>query len=256
MLLFPLAIGFSVDGLLDSSYFGLGALGGLCVAVLVVGAGRRFYDTRAYAGMYRQLATALVEHERGSGVETTRTTARVGLLNEVVDFFENTLPELLGAGITFVGTIVLLAIIDFDVVVACLVSSVLVGVVYIASWRRIFEYNRQQNDELEQRVSVLSTGRRRRVDVHFRRLLKWNVKLSDLETLNFSAVWLVMAAMLLVCIVLVVGDQQRRYGQMITTIMYVFEYVEVVMTAPLYYQQWVRLSEITSRLSNAMRPPG
>ena len=41
-----------------------------------------------------------------------------------------------------------------------------------------------------------------------------------------------MATMLLGCIMLIVGDIHSSYGQKITAIMYVFEYIEVVMALP------------------------
>lgn len=250
-LLFPLAIGYTVDTLIAESWSGLLALAALSVAVMIVGAGRRFYDTRAYSVIYRDLGNSLVAREREKDTPTTKVSARVGLLYEVVEFFEDSLPSLIGGVIEFVGVIILIAWIDPHVALASLVASLLVIIVYAVSERRIFAYNKNQNDELEQQVTVLAEKRKRRLDVHFRRIIKWNIKLSDLETLNFSIVWLVMAGLLLVSIVLIVANDAISYGQKITTIMYVFGYIEVVMTFPLYYQQFVRLKEITRRLSGA-----
>ena len=248
-LLFPLAIGFSVDSLTEDNPVGLIALGVLCVVVLVLSAGRRFYDTRVYAAVYRDLATSLVARKRNAGGTTTALTAQVNLLSEIVEFLENWLPELLAAMIGFVGVILLLGFIDFWLMVCCLVASGFVIVIYRFSEARIFAYNKHQNDEFEKRVAVLKENRKRRIEVHFWRIMKWNIKLSDLETLNYSGVWIILACLLLVSIVLVVGNASISYGQKITSIMYVFQYIEVVMSFPLFYQQIIRLKEITGRLS-------
>ena len=54
-ILFPLFIGFAINGLLEKDYLGVTALAVLGILSLLVGSGRRFYDTRAYAGIYRTL---------------------------------------------------------------------------------------------------------------------------------------------------------------------------------------------------------
>ncbi len=249
ILLFPLAIGFSIDSLMKESNTGVITLGILCIVVLVFAAGRRFYDTRVYAVIYQEMATTLVEQKRNGGATTTKLTAQVNFLNEVIDFFEDSLPSLIGAAITFLGVIVMLGLFDLWMMVSCLVVSVLVIIIYALSEKRIFTYNRYQNDELESQVDVLSENQHRRVHVHFARMMKWNIKLSDLETLNYSVVWIVMAILIILSIILVVANTSITYGQKITSIMYVFEYIEVVMSFPIFYQQWVRLSEIMQRLS-------
>ena len=80
-------------------------------------------------------------------------------------------------------------------------------------------------------------------------MMKWNIKLSDLETVNFSLAWVILGALLISSIVLIVENTSISYGQKITSIMYVYHYIELVMSFPLIYQQYVRLQEISGRLS-------
>ncbi|MCG8382216.1 MAG: ABC transporter six-transmembrane domain-containing protein [Gammaproteobacteria bacterium] len=250
-LLFPLAIGFAVDALMDQHVTGLMMLGALSIGVLIIGAGRRFYDTRAYAVIYRELATTLVQHEHAHSTKTTKISARVGLLYEIVNFLEDLLPMLIQGLITLIGVITVIAWLDYRIMLSCFVATVLVAGIYALSEQRIFSYNKMQNNELEQQVDVLLKRDQRHVARHFQRLMKWNIKLSDLETANYSAVWLVMASLLLVAIVFIVDNVSISYGQKITSIMYVFEYIEVVMDFPIFYQQVIRLREITTRLSKS-----
>jgi len=252
IILFPLVIGFSVDTLLENNNSGLIILGVLSAAVLIIGAGRRFYDTRAYASIFRELANSLVTHEKRQQTPTSNVTARINLLYEVIEFLENSLPMLLGSLIGFIGVIIILAMIDINIMLLCLFVSVLVITVYALIGQKIFDYNKQQNDELEQQVAVLSQNRKRRVSLHFMRMMKWNIKLSDLETASFSLVWIMLGGLLIGSIILIVENTGISYGQKITSIMYVFQYIEVVMGFPVYYQQFVRLSEITHRLSNRL----
>ena len=250
-LLFPLAIGFAVDQLLLDSFAGLATLAGLCVALLVFGAGRRFYDTRAYAAIYRDLAMSLVGQKRENGASTTQITAQVNLLYEVVEYFENSLPSLFAISIGLLGSSLMLALLDIRLLLCCLGAIFLIAIIYLLSENRIFTYNREQNNELEQQVEVLDRNRRRRIDLHFGRLMKWKIRLSDPETVNFSMAWVVLASLLIVSLVLIVGNDSISYGLKITSIMYVFEFVEVVMGLPIFYQEIIRLREIMQRLAGS-----
>ena len=44
-------------------------------------------------------------------------------------------------------------------------------------------------------------------------------------------------------------EQTVNYGQIFALIMYVFEFIEKVTAMPLYYQNYLRLTEISKRLS-------
>ena len=252
-LLFPLVIGLSVDDLLEDSFRGLYVLLGLIVAVLLIGAARRFYDTRAYAVIYRDLGETMVAHKAEQGVATTSLSALANLLQEIVEFFEHSAPELLGVVVSFVGVSIMLGLIDVTVMGLCLGGSVLVVLIYAFSSKRIYRYNEHMNDEFEKQVDVLEDRRPRRVRVHLGRIMKWTIRLSDLETVNYSLGWMVMASVLAGSIYLIVENATISYGIKITSIMYVFEYIGVVMSLPLFYQQLVRLQEITARLSASSR---
>ncbi len=56
MLLFPLIIGIAIDDYLEGSFSGLSMLVGLGLLSLLVGAGRRFYDTRIYPISRRRIS--------------------------------------------------------------------------------------------------------------------------------------------------------------------------------------------------------
>jgi ABC-type bacteriocin/lantibiotic exporter with double-glycine peptidase domain len=255
MLLFPLAIGYAVDGLMEGGYREVIFLVVLCALMLVFGAGRRFWDTRAYAQIYQQLAGALVVRHAQQNVSTAVSAAQVSLLSEVVEFFEEYIPELLAGIIAFLGVLLLLSAIDIRVFALCLAASVLVVLVYALSSKLIQRYNTRQNDELERQVDVISAARKRAIDIHFRRLMKWNIKLSDLETVCFSLVWLILSLLLVASTVLIVENPAISAGSKLTSIMYIFQYMEVVMGFPLIYQQLLRLFEINDRLSQTVGVP-
>ncbi len=249
-LLLPLCIGRSVDALNRQSFSGLIELGVLIVALIVIGSARRFYDTRAYSAIQRDLSNSLVAREKAKNLPMSKTVARVNLLGELVEFLEQSLPTLILTGIMFVGILIVVFGIDMRVMGLCFVASILVVLIYWLSGGAYLRLNKGQNDEYERQLDMLALQDVGKVDRHFRRLMRWRVRLSDLETVNFSLVWVVLAAMLLGSIYFIVDNSAISAGQKITTIMYVFDYIEVVVGLPIFYQEALRLKDITGRLSS------
>lgn len=250
-LLLPLGIGRAVDALNAQSISGLIELAILIVLLIVIGAGRRFYDTRAYSSIQRELSSGLVEREKAKGLALSKTIARVNLLSELVSFLENSLPTLILTGIMFVGILFVVFGIDMRVMLLCLLSSLGVILIYALSGNKYMRFNKGENDEYERQLDVLAKPDLAKVDRHFKRLMSWRVRLSDLETVNFSLVWFVLAALLIGSIYFIVENATITSGQKITTIMYVFDYVEVVVGLPIFYQEALRLKDITRRLSSS-----
>ena len=44
------------------------------------------------------------------------------------------------------------------------------------------------------------------------------------------------------------AEKTIEYGTVFAIVMYVFQFLESVVSLPLYYQQWLRLREISGRL--------
>jgi len=248
LLLMPLVIGWAVDDLIQGETGGLIQLGALCLVLLVIGAGRRFYDTRIYAGIYRKVSNELVSRETARQTRVSKISARTNLFTEFIEFLENSLPDIFNQLIGFAGTLGIIMFFDLQVLGACLVGSVLISAIYLLSQGRMLRLNRGQNDEFEKQVDVIVAQSQPAVKNHFRRLMRWNIRLSDLETINFSLTWVVLAGVLLFSVYVTATSASATFGQVVSIIMYVFGYIESVMAFPLYYQQVIRLHDIASRL--------
>ncbi|WP_419861825.1 hypothetical protein [Candidatus Palauibacter sp.] len=57
---------------------------------------------------------------------------------------------------------------------------------------------------------------------------------------------------LLVFAVATSAERTVEYGAVFAIVMYVFQFVESMLGIPLYYQQWLRLREISGRLATAI----
>lgn len=250
-ILFPLFIGWAVNDLVDSSYTGLLWLGGLGLLSLFIGSARRFYDTRIYSHIYTDYATRMVSEGKRQQLSLSQLSARSGLLTELVEFFEHSVPEIVFSLIGVVGVLGIVLTLNAGVFVACLGLLFVMTTVYLVTGNRQYRFHGQYNQVMEQRVDALAhatpTGRR----AHFMQLMRWNIKLSDMETLNFGVIWLAVIALLVAAPVLTVSgaDVTPEVGTLLAILIYVFDYSEKVVSLPYFVQQLIRLQEISDRLN-------
>ena len=243
--LFPLVIGRAIDSALADSVRGLYEFAGLGIGVMGLGIARRFVDSRAYARVFRRLGEELVAGDPAIGASTK--TARLGMLQEFVEFFENQVPGLITGVIGLGGTLLILSALNRPVFFGCLAVTVVSAVLYALTGKLTTRYHEGLNDERERQVDAVESGDPARVGGHLQALMRWNIKLSDLEAVNFGVVWLFLMGLLGFSIGSV-AQQTIEYGTVFAVVMYVFQFTESVIVLPLYYQQWLRLREISGRL--------
>lgn len=245
-LLFPLVIGIAINDLLNDSYSGLIFLGVLGLFTVSIGALRRLIDSRAYAYMYVVLGSELASNS--SALSTSKKAAQLSLLNEIVEFLENSLPNLFTYIIGLVGTLIILFKLDMSVAIACVVASLVTLAIYVFTTRKTVQLNAGWNDEFEKRVDVVAKRNNSITKRHLNRFMKWNIRLSDLETVNYSLAWLT-AIPLLVFTVATTTSASLEYGSIFAIVMYVFQFIESYTESPQYYQEWLRLKEISNRIT-------
>ena len=245
-ILFPLFIGYAIDSAIQGSYYGAVQLGVLGLISLIVGVGRRVYDSRFYAKVYRSMGATTINNMEDH--VPSKKTARLGMIRELVEFMENSLPELISSVIGLVGVIAIIASLNLNVFYGSLAVTVIVFLIYRISSTRTIKLNKESNDELENQVDIITENDDEKLNLHLKNMMKWNIKLSDLEALNFSISWIVLIAFLVASIVISTKSGIVKYGALFSLIMYVFQYMENVISLPLFYQNWLRLREIRERL--------
>ena len=249
-VLFPLFIGRAIDSVLAGSVRGLYEFGVLGIATMGIAVLRRLVDSRAYGRIYITLGEEMAASAAASS--TSKRTARLGMLREIVEFFENSFPELVSSVIGLGGTVLILAALNRPVFLGSLAVSVATVLLYALTGRLTTRYNQGLNDEHERQVDAVDSGDPARLGAHLRATMRWNIRLSDLEAANLGINWVFMVA-LLVFAVSAATMETAEYGEVFAVMMYVFEFVESMLMLPFYYQQWLRLREISGRLAAVER---
>ena len=250
-VLFPLFIGFAINDALAGTYDGAMLLAGLGIATLMVGSGRRLIDSRVYAGIYRKLGFDISTRK---GISPSKQTARLGMLREVVEFFENSIPQIIQSGIGLVGTLIIVSTLNLKIFLGCLALLLVVVLVYALTRNKTLRFNTRYNNAVEQQVDILAEQDPPKLKSYLRDLMKWNIKLSDLETINFFVIWMLMMGFLVLSILWAVEGGSIDYGAVFALVMYVFQYIESVVALPFFYQQGLRLREISGRLAEGGMP--
>ena len=248
-LLYPLLIGWAINDLLADSYRGIWMLLGLGIGHVLIGSTRRFYDTRLYARIYRKITPEMVDGARAKGQPVSSICARSNLLTEFVEFFENSMPEVISALIGMIGVLSILAALNMHVFLACLGLLGLMALIYLLTGTLNYRLNSGYNAELEQQVACIEQNNAALLNDHYKRLMGWNIKLSDLETGNYFFIWIGVLALLVFAPVAAVSGGSNNYGLLFSLLIYVFDYIGKVATLPLYVQQLIRLREIADRIN-------
>jgi len=242
----PFVLGVAINDLIAGNFRGVWWLVGLEAMRLVIGVGRRLYDTRVYAGIYTDIADGTA---RRTETPVGRRAARLGLAKELVDFFEWELPELLAAMIGITGSFAMLLYLLPTVGGLSVLVGVLIAIVFVISRKRVFGLNKLLNNELERQLTMLESGgeiRRRR---HLGRLARWRIHLSDLEAANFAIAELLLGALIIGTVVLA-AHGSMSVGAVFAVLTYVINLADSLLVLPWIYQQSIRAQEIGGRIAS------
>lgn len=249
MVVTPFLLGLAIDGMLARDFVPVFWLGGLLVAGIVIGTGRRFYDTRCYGRIYGALASENAAYGWQEGRSISSLAARSEQIQEMVSFVENELVESYNAIIKICGALIMLAVVDWRLLVACLLSTLLIALVYVFSGKRIYRLNRGLNDQHDQQVLALESKDISKAQTHFGRVVRWSIRLSDLEARNFALIDLIATILVLGCLWIAAMGSNITPGSIFAILAYVLEFVEGSYLLPMAFHQFVRLNEIASRLT-------
>jgi hypothetical protein len=246
-LLYPFAIGFAVDDLLDGQWVGVAVFAAIALAHTAISIGRQRFDARSFNDLYAGLATDLVEQHRAQGVATSTVVARSALAGEYVAFLERDVVASITAGFAIFGSLIMIAL--YDPVLGLAAAAVAIPVALlnrrlVVRSRRMF---RQLNDELELEVTVIDEGSAADVHRHFRILRRQWVRLSDAEASSWGAIEVIATALAVFALVRATGTGEEA-GAIFAIIGYVWAYLAGFDLVPSILQASANLRDIRTRL--------
>jgi ABC-type multidrug transport system fused ATPase/permease subunit len=245
----PLVLGLAINGLIRSEYGGLALLVGQHLAHLFVGTVRQMYDTRAFTAIYTETVTRLVCRQRDAGVGVSTVAARSGLSRELVDFFEHHLKAVFSSIYGVVGALAMLVVYDRLLVLLCGLTLAPPVILSRRLGRQSFGVNAALNDQLEREVEVIEDGRTGPVLEHYRRLARYQVRLSDLVAWNFLQMEFFVLALIVAALARYCARPGVEAGDIYAVFSYILMFIGGLDYVPMLIQQLARLHDIGGRLA-------
>ena len=246
----PLVLGIAINDLIHKKNDGLWLFCMLYAAGFFIGVIRRYYDTRAYTSIYTVVASEIADIQNQKEVSVSTIAARSSLIKELVDFFEHDITQAFTSLISVVGALIMLALFDWWIFGACMLTILLIFSIYSLSNKKIYNFNIGLNDELEHRITVLEKREQTGIAAHFKNISKWMVKMSDLETLNFGVIEILLFILAIFALYVSASAVNATAGSIFSIITYILEFSNGIFMLPIVFQQLIRLQEISTRLKS------
>ena len=248
LLLRPYFLGEAVNDLIKGSYNGLIFLAAAHFLWVITGTIRHRYDSRTYSEIYTSLVVRLMNRHKNK--ELSKMSAHSTLSREFIDFLEFDLNYIIEAAYNIVGSMVLLFFYDTQVVLLCLLMLIPVTITSYFYGKRMRRLNKLKNDELERQINVLATRNPLRINEHYNKLRKWQIKISDQEAWNFGAMELLVMVIITASLLTVsaVNGKTLQAGDMIGIYTYILKFVSGLDTVPYMIQRFATLKDILHRV--------
>lgn len=251
-LLYPLATGLAINGVLNGTYSAVLWLIGCHAVQLVLTVTSKRYDTRVFTKIYGGLASQIVDRSRSEGIDPARVAARVALSREYIDFLEEDIPRVLYAAIALTISLGALAFLQLPLAMACLVMAVPLFLVGRWLGKKSSILNAGLNSRLEKEVGLLSSGNARQVRRHFQAISGWRIKLSDAEATAFGLMEILVIVLFAVALWQVgTADLKPPAGDVFAIFSYLWRFVESLDQAPVLIQKSAKLKDLDQRLASA-----
>lgn len=248
LLLRPYFLGEAVNDLIKGSYNGLIYLAAAHFLWVITGTIRHRYDSRTYSEIYTSLVVRLMNRHKNK--ELSKMSAHSTLSREFIDFLEFDLNYIIEAAYNIVGSMVLLFFYDTQVVLLCLLMLIPVTITSYFYGKRMRRLNKLKNDELERQINVLATRNPLRINEHYNKLRKWQIKISDQEAWNFGVMELLVMVIITASLLTVsaVNGKTLQAGDMIGIYTYILKFVSGLDTVPYMIQRFATLKDILHRV--------
>ena len=247
-LLIPGAVGLLINTFLYGQGHGIVAFTGVYLGWQGIGVLRRIYDTKVYTHIYNQVCLQIIEHHKAEGIEISKINARIELLKQVVDFFENDIPYLVGSIVTMVGSAALLYVYNPQMMVVCLLILIPSMVINYFFGKKMVQITEKVNDEFEKQLEVIEKEDVPTITEYFQKVRGLNIKKSNTEAYNFGVLELFSFSMITVSIYVMCQTPNVSYGDIVATYGYILRFAYSFDFIPHLTERVATMHDIQERL--------
>lgn len=248
-LLYPLLIGIAINGLLVGDIYALVPLAAVWLIHILIGAARQLYDTRLFSRIFTAIAADLAQQKGANDVRLSHVSAHLDMAEEVVEFFEFDVPAIATALVALLGAMGLMFFYDAiaGVIVVCLIIPAFIIFTWLA--RRSFRLNGVLNNQHERQVQTVASGLTSRIGLHFSRVRKMRVALSNAEAFAWSGMEVITLLATLAVIAQLASVPGASAGSIFAGTAYMLRIIAELDRVPELIQRGALLLDIRRRLN-------
>lgn len=241
----PYLLGNAVDGLIKGSWVWVILLGVSYLISNFFNYKRMVYDTKVYTKIYNDIVLKFL---KSNNLSQSTKVARTDMAYQVVHVLEGYVHYYIATIVTIVGSILFIYGQNFKVGILISLALFVILSSVLIFYKKIRQAIKVRNNHYENKVVSIDAGFNSSVSF-FNRKRKLDIYESTLEGKNWFLVGVIKSTFLLLSIVLLILTSNNiTVGGVITIYSYVNNFLISLMSVPVAFEMYSRLSDIIKRL--------
>jgi ABC-type multidrug transport system fused ATPase/permease subunit len=249
-LFIPAAAGYCIDHFIEKQFWGVWAFAVAYIGWQGIATVRKMIDTRIFTKMYANISLKIIQHHKETGIESGIINARVELLKQVVQFFEEDFPFMLNSIIEMFGSAFLLYFYNPKILLVCIIIVVPSFIANRFYSRKMIAATTAVNNEYEKQIDVIVHQQEHEIADYFGFVRQLNIRKSNLEAFNFATLEFFVFAMIVSSLYIITQTDNIKYGEIVATYGYINRFAFSFDFIPHLTGRVANLQDINKRIEN------
>jgi ABC-type multidrug transport system fused ATPase/permease subunit len=242
----PFLLGKSIDGLISGGWFWIVLLFLSYSISNLFNYKRMVYDTKVYTQIYNDIVLRFLKK---SNDDNSIKVARTDMAHDIVGVLEGYVHYYIATIITIFGSIGFIYYSNYKVGLLVTLALIVIIFAVLMFYKKIRQGINVRNNHYENKVTAVQNGYEASVSF-FNRRRKLEIFESTLQGKNWFLVGMIKSIFLVLSIIiLITTSNDITTGSVVTIYSYVNNFLISLMSIPVAFEMYSRLSNITKRIN-------
>jgi ABC-type multidrug transport system fused ATPase/permease subunit len=215
-----------------------------------VGTLRRSLDPKIFLKIYTKIAEKISRVSVLKNISISKTTARIDLSQQFINFMQFRVPELIENGISISGAIIALYFFDWVISLTCLCIIFPMHFANRIYLKKVSVLQKEYHDNYEDIVDVLAKRDSLHVREYFNRLAEPQKKIANCGAFNFGVMRITLMIIFLVVLYVAINLDNFTAGELYSIVAYLWTFVTATEYLPELLENWTSIKDISRRLKS------
>jgi ABC-type multidrug transport system fused ATPase/permease subunit len=215
---------------------------------IVLGFTRRFYDTRVFSSIHSFVASNVSINQLAENQSLSKISARVGLSQSLVDFYETDIVVFLSTVYGLLGSLYMIFIVSQDIFIYSLLFSFIMTCIIYRFKKKITPLTEKLNNSSERTLDYLGSENTKHIQKHFKILAGRTIKVSDSEATNYLLAAIPLIGLYYLSLSSFTSAEMITVGTIVSIYQYLNKFVLAIDDVPYLVQQFVYVRDVQSRI--------